>query len=245
MERHPDPAITVVVMAYNEQETLESTCQELLSALTRTGLAAELLVVDDGSTDGTGEIAKAIAEQDSRVRVIHHTPNRGLGGVYRTGFSEARGSYVTFFPADGQFPAIILEQFLPHMAQHDLVLGYLQRGTRSLVAETLSTGERALYRLLLGPMPRFQGIVMFRRTLLAEHALLSSGRGWAVLMEFIVRCARSKRRIISVPTAVRPRTHGVSKVNNLRTIWSNLFQVLALRELLHNRSALRREESQS
>ena len=231
-----DPVITVVVMAYNERETLESTCHELLSTLTRTGVASELLVVDDGSTDGTSEIAEAIAGADARVRVIHHTPNRGLGGVYRTGFSEARGGYVTFFPADGQYPATIISAFLPYVAEYDMVLGFLPRRESSLVAKGLSFAERALYRVVLGPMPRFQGILMFRRALLDRHRLHSEGRGWAVLLEFIIRSSRDGCRIVNVPTDVRPRTHGESKVNNLRTIWSNLRQVLALRDVLDKRA---------
>src|SRR5688572_1965923 len=135
---HTFPDISVVVMAYNERETLDPTCHELLTTLTKTGLRAELLIVDDGSTDGTARLAQEIAARDPRVSLIHHVPNRGLGGVYRTGFKEARGKYVTFFPADGQFPATIIEQFLGHIQEHDFVLGYLPRGTRSIVAETLS-----------------------------------------------------------------------------------------------------------
>ena len=229
--------ISVVVMAYNEVETLEETCAEILHVLDSLGDRSELLVVDDGSSDGTGARADALASRDLRVRVIHHEHNRGLGGVYRTGFREARGDYVTFFPADGQFPANIIADFRPRMSQHDMVLGYLPGGKRSIIAETLSAGERLLYRLMLGPIPRFQGIFMFRRDLLTRHELHSDGRGWAVLMEFIVRCSRGQHRMVCAPTAVRPRKHGASKVNDLRTIWSNFRQMMALRRILKKRAA--------
>jgi glycosyltransferase involved in cell wall biosynthesis len=227
------PTLSVVVLAYNEVDTLERTCQELLETIERIGVDAEMVVVDDGSTDATGVVADKLAEADARIRVIHHQPNLGLGGVYRTGFTEARGVYLTFFPADGQFPASIIGEFLPRMTDHDMVLGYLPRRDSSLVGKGLSLAERALYRILLGRMPRFQGILMFRRSLLSRHTLQSQGRGWAVLLEFIIRCARDECRIVNVATGVRPRTHGTSKVNNLRTIWSNLCQVLALRKILH------------
>lgn len=226
-------------MAYNEVKTLEPTCREILGVLDHVEQDAELILVDDGSTDGTGDLADALALHEPRIRVIHHSPNRGLGGVYRAGFQQARGSFVTFFPADGQFPAQIIADFLPRMSQHDIVLGYLPRGTRSFVAELLSAIERLLYRLLLGKIPRFQGILMFRRVLLEHHSLLSEGRGWAILMELIVRSARSEQRIVSVPTPVRPRTHGTSKVNNMRTIWSNFRQVLELRRILNARADVR------
>jgi len=231
------PTLSVVVLAYNEVDTLERTCREIIEAIERIGVHAEVVVVDDGSTDGTGVVADKLAETDARIRVIHHQPNRGLGGVYRTGFTEARGLYVTFFPADGQFPASIIGEFLPRMKDYDMVLGYLPRRDSALLSKGLSLAERALYRMLLGRMPRFQGILMFRRSLLSKHTLQSQGRGWAVLLEFIIRCARDECRIVNVATDVRPRTHGSSKVNNLRTIWSNLRQVIALRQILDKRSA--------
>jgi len=226
------PTLSVVVLAYNEVETLERTSRELLQELDRLAVPAELVVVDDGSTDGTGALADQLAASEPRVRVIHHHPNLGLGGVYRTGFSQAAGDYVTFFPADGQFPATIIGDFLPRMSDHEMVLGFLPRRDSSRVSRGLSLAERVLYRILFGRMPRFQGILMFHRHLLARHTLHSQGRGWAVLLEFIIRCSRDGCRIVTVATDVRPRTHGASKVNNLRTIWSNFRQVLALRKTL-------------
>jgi hypothetical protein len=100
------------------------------------------------------------------------------------------------------------------------------------MSRVLSATERVLYRALLGPMPRFQGIMMFRRELLNEITLQSRGRGWAVVMEFILRVSRKPSRVISLPTAVRPRVAGHSKVNNIRTIIANLQQMARLRRLL-------------
>ncbi len=222
------PALTVVVMAFNEAGNLEEVAREIRAALDRLGQRAEILVVDDGSTDGTGAIADGLADTMRDVRVVHHAPNGGLGAVYRTGFAQARGDLVTFFPADGQFPASIVEAFVPAMEGHDMVLGYAARRD-SLVGRLLSGAERVAYRVLLGPMPRFQGVFMVRRAALARVPLRSAGRGWAIVMELLARAARSGWRMKSLPTTIRPRRSGVSKVQNVRTIWSNLLQVVALR----------------
>lgn len=223
------PEFSAVVMAYDEVHSLESVVRELQGALERLGQPHEVLVVDDGSGDGTGALADELAAELAAVRVVHHPRNLGLGGVYRTGFAEARGRFVTFYPADGQFPATILESMAPLRETNDLVLGYLPEGRRSWSGRFLSWAERTLYRALLGPLPRFQGVLLFRRRLLDRFELQSSGRGWAVLMEFIVRSVRSGARVASVPTEMRPRRHGRSKVNNVRAIWSNLRQLLQLR----------------
>jgi dolichol-phosphate mannosyltransferase len=218
-------------MAFDEAGSLEEVVREIRGALDRLGLAAEIVVVDDGSSDGTGALAHGLAGAVSGVRVVHHASNGGLGAVYRTGFAEARGDLITFFPADGQFPASILETFVPAIEGHDLVLGYVSRRDSGL-GRALSAAERMAYRLLLGPLPRFQGVFLVRREALARTSLRSEGRGWAIVMELLVRATRAGWRVRSLPTPIRPRRSGGSKVHNLRTIWSNLRQVVGLRRLL-------------
>ena len=224
--------VTVVVMAYDEAASLEAVVREIVGALERSGRPFEVLVVDDGSSDGTGLVAERLAATVDGVRVVHHETNRGLGGVYRTGFQSARRELITFFPADGQFPAEIVERFAPLMDGHDLVLGYLPGGRRGIVGALLSGCERALYRVLFGPLPRFQGILMVRKALLDRIELRSQGRGWAVVMELIIRIVRGGGRVRSEPTPIRPRASGRSKVQNARTIGSNLRQTFGLWHVL-------------
>ena len=228
----PAPRLTVVVLAYNEAANLEPAVTELLAVTRGLGAPVEVLVVDDGSTDGTGALADRLAAEHPDVRAVHHATNLGLGGGYRTGFQEARGECLSFFPADGQFPAEILADFLPRMASADLVLGYLPERRPSALGRALSLAERVLYRVVLGPIPRFQGVLMLRRSLLHAVPLRSTGRGWGVIMELVIRVARGPFRVVSVPTPVRPRRSGASKVQNVRTIGSNLRQVLALRRAI-------------
>ncbi len=224
--------VTIVIFAYNEEENLAAVTEEIWNQLGGLNLAFELLIIDDGSLDNTPRIADSLARDLPGVRVVHHLGNLGLGGVYRTGFKEALGRFVSFFPADGQFPATIISQFLPLMDDADLVLGYLPDRDSSLLAKGLSFSERLLYRILFGSFPRFQGVLMFRRSLLSDMELTSEGRGWAVLMEFIIRVSKGGYRVQSVPTTMRPRLAGESKVNNLKTIASNLVQILMLRKNL-------------
>lgn len=223
------PDVSVIVMTYNEAESLADVVREIRGVLAGLGASHEVVLVNDGSNDGSAIVADRLAGEDARTRVIHHQTNAGLGGVYRTGFMESRGRYVTFFPADGQFPASIIGQFLPLMQSHDLVLGYIPGTRSSIMGKFLSATERMLYTLLFGRFPRFQGIMMLRSELLQELRLVSRGRGWAIVMEFILRASNGGYRIVNEPTAYRPRMHGTSKVNNLRSICSNFKQLLELR----------------
>ena len=225
----PAPHVSVVLMAFNEAASIVAVTREIHGELVSLGTTFELLIVDDGSSDGTGKIADELAATLAFVRVRHHAINLGLGAVYRTGFAEARGDLVTFFPADGQFPAALLGPYLAASEDADLILGILPERGGPIEARLLSLAERLLLRALFGHFPRFQGIMMFRRSLLENTRLVSQGRGWTVLMEFILRQARAGARIKNLPITIRPRRGSASKVNNLRSVASNLRQVLALR----------------
>ncbi len=224
--------VSIVIMAFNEAHTIGAFVREIAQTLQRTGRPHEIVIIDDGSTDATGAVIARLAAEMPGIRPIRHAVNQGLGGVYRTGFGAARGEWLSFFPADGQFPASIITQFLALSDDADMILGYVPAGARAWSARCLSWAERALYRLLFGPMPRFQGIFMCRRRMLDQLVLTSTGRGWAVVMELVIRAAHGGYRITSVLTNMEPRTNGASKVSNLRTVAANLRQVLALRRRL-------------
>jgi len=226
------PQITICVAVWNEVKTLEKVVNEILHSLRTLQVPFEVLIIDDGSKDGSEKIAETLANSISEVRVIHHPQNLGLGYVYRTGFKEARGDFLSFFPADGQFPASIIEKFYPVAKENDLVLGYLPERKGSILGRFLSKAERICYHILLGKIPRFEGIFMVRRSILKEIPLYSEGRGWSVVMELVIRASKQGYRIVSLPTQMRPRESGKSKVNNLRHIFINLKELLKLRRYI-------------
>lgn len=224
-------------MAYDEESNLPTVVHDIANELARLDLPFEIIVIDDGSHDGTGSVAERLTAENQKLRVVHHQQNRGLGGVYRTGFSEAQLDYVTFFPADGQFPAAILGQYAPRMQEADLILGYVSDENRPLFRKFLSGAERSFYKILFGDFPRFSGILMFRRAILHTVPLASQGSGWTVVWELILRSHRAGYRILHMPNQILPRMSGVSKVANLRTILANVMQMLRLRIVLSRRSA--------
>lgn len=219
-------------MTYNEAGTLREVAEELLAVVASLPGTAELVIIDDGSNDGSGAIADLLAREQPRVRVLHHPRNLGLGGVYRSGFASAKGRYLSFFPADGQFPAGILSEFYSSMESADLVLGYLPTREGALIGRALSLLERLAYRVLLGPMPRFQGVFMVRVETLRAIPLRSQGPGWGIVMEMILRISRGGYRVTTRATTCRPRRLGRSKVTNARSAWANLLQIVLLRQLL-------------
>lgn len=106
--REGQPELSVVVIAYNEEECLSSMVDELLSTLRSRSLPFEVVLVDDGSSDATREIMTALESAIAEVKVRALKPNRGIGGALKAGFDEAEGRYVTWLPADGQIPSAVV-----------------------------------------------------------------------------------------------------------------------------------------
>jgi glycosyltransferase involved in cell wall biosynthesis len=223
------PELTVVVMSFNEEANLPAVIGDIRQQLEALTPHHEILIVDDGSTDGTPAIASRLQEMDARIRCVTHTPNRGLGEVYRTGFEQARGAVVTFLPADGQFPASNLGPLYAAMGDRDAVFGNIRQRPDGRFASLLSTAERLLYRIVVGDSPRFQGLFMIRRSALTGLKFVSGGgRGWGIVMELVLLLQRGGYHLGEVAAEVRPRLSGKSKVTNVRTIWANFRQLLVI-----------------
>lgn len=118
------PALSFFFPAYNEEENVEAVVAEALATLPRFADRIEIVIVDDGSRDRTGELADRLAAADPRVRVVHHRPNRGYGGAVRSGLESARLPYVFFTDGDRQFKLADLGLLLGEIDGADAVVGY-------------------------------------------------------------------------------------------------------------------------
>src|SRR5690349_15262924 len=98
------PSLSVFFPMYNEAAAISGTVERARTALEGLGIAEyELIIVDDGSQDGTAELADGLAARLPRVRVVHHEINQGYGAALSTGFGAARYDWVMYTDGDGQF----------------------------------------------------------------------------------------------------------------------------------------------
>src|SRR5438876_11355533 len=114
-------AVTICVPAYNEVASLEGTISDVLAAAA-TFSDCEIIVVDDGSTDGTGELADALAARSAGVRVLHHPTNLGFGAGYRRALAEARMPYLTSVPGNRAASPKSVKAFLTLLGSAVLVV---------------------------------------------------------------------------------------------------------------------------
>jgi len=189
----------------------------------------EVVIVDDGSTDGTAAAADALAAARKDVRVARLTPNRGLGAALRAGFAEARGEWIAALDADLTFRPAALKDLLAaaHAENADMVCGspYLRAADMASVpwARRLpSLMMNALYRGLFGTAltaytPMFR---LYRAAKLRE--LAPASEGFEISAELAARARQKKWRIAEVPAALETRVAGVSKLRRWRELSSHL-----------------------
>ncbi len=220
-------SVSVIIPAYNEEKNLNIVIQQILSVLSEMALDYELIIVDDGSNDETGNIADRLATEESHIRVIHHDRNMGHGSTLKTGFYQARYELITSLPADGQFSPTIIRHLLDVMDGVDVVTSYYIHRADSVFRKILSRGWRLFMRILFGKLPRLQGPRMFRRELLDTIELSSTTS--LVNLELIIKASRKECTFKEIPAEALPRLSGQSKVANLKTILKILFEMLELR----------------
>ena len=114
----------MVVPCYNEAGNIEKVVGIILSELEQLTADFEIIIINDGSADNTGELADKLVLGDNRVRVIHHEENRGYGGSIKSGYYAATKELVCLFPGDGQFDIRELGKLLPLMDRVDIAATY-------------------------------------------------------------------------------------------------------------------------
>jgi len=223
-------SLTVVVPAYNERENLPRVVGELLAFLRGACREFEILVVDDGSSDGSFE--SGILPQAAELRVIRHERNRGLTATLRTGFFGAAHEFVTWVPADGQIPAVELGKILDAWHGEDLILSTYRHRPDGLKRAVMSRGLRVLLWLATGFRDRLEGTYLFRRALLDELHLVAERSAGSIGFEIGAKARAWGKRIGSTEIECAPRLSGASKVANARNIAAYLVEIWNIRRSL-------------
>jgi dolichol-phosphate mannosyltransferase len=214
--------VWVVLPTYNERENLEPMVAAILTALPE----ASLLVVDDGSPDGTGELADTIAAREARVSVLHRPGKEGLGAAYRDGFRWVleRPETRAVVQMDADFshdPATLPRMLAPLMGNADLVLGtrYMKGGSTvgwPWYRKFISRGGTIFARtvLMLPYRDLTGGFKAWRRELIDAIRLReTSGSGYGFQIETTWWAHRRGASIVQVPITFRERVAGSSKMS--------------------------------
>lgn len=142
--------VSFIMPAYNEVENIEEAVARAGEALSRYASLFEIIVVDDGGTDGTGELLDELAKKNPALRPIHHERNQGYGSALKTGFTSAKHDLVFYTDADNQFDVDEIKFFLPLSEKYDLVSGFRIYRYDAVIRCFLSWGFNRLCRAMFG-----------------------------------------------------------------------------------------------
>ncbi len=224
--------LSLVIPAYNEEAGIRQAVAEADEALARLAADYEVLVVDDGSGDGTAAVVEEEERARPHVRLLRHPTNRGYGAALRTGFEAARFDRVAFTDADCQFHLDDLGPLLRLSDRVPVAVGYRLGRQDTPKRRFFSFGYNVLARALLGTRVRDCdcALKVFRKDALAN--LLPETNGFFVNTEMLTRARQLRYRVAEVGVRHRPRLRGFSKVSlgdvprTLRTLlpfwWSHL-----------------------
>lgn len=220
--------LSLVLPAHNEVANLEPVVRRALEVLPELAPAFEVIVVDDGSRDGTAELADRLAAEHPAVRVVHHPVNRGYGAALTSGFQAATGDYIMFMDADQQFDPADLAHLVPFLPDADVVAGYrIQRRDpwiRLLYARIFNLCMRALFGLPVRDIDC--AFKVYRAELLKALTLTTSGA--LINTELLVKARMAGARVVEVGVRHYPRLTGESSGGSLKVILRAMRETIAL-----------------
>lgn len=227
------PDISIVIAALNEEVTLPAVVEELNAGLQDIDGGVEIIIVDDGSTDGTNAVAVRLADTHEHVRLVVHERNQGLGRAVRTGLAASTGQWVTLIPADGQLGSETVKNLYEARQGAVAVIGTVPHAERTrsdgLVRLILSRALRKLIWTLHPNMPSVTATYMVLRAAVdADDVVCVTGLANLEIPDR-ARRQRPDLKINSAMVVCYPRQHGYSKVTNFRTIILHVLDILRLR----------------
>ncbi len=211
-------SLTIMFPCYNEEANVERVTRAAVEVARRIADDWEVLIVDDGSRDRTGEIADRLAAEIPGVRAVHNQPNRGYGGALARGFREARKNWIFYTDGDGQFDFGELPAILPLLASHDVVSCYRLDRKDSLLRKLNAFAWTTLVNLLFHIKLRDIDCAfkIYPRTFIEQIELWSTGA--LIDTEMLAKARKLGLSIAQVGVHHYPRTAGQQTGANPRVI---------------------------
>ena len=238
----PSIEISVVVPAYNEAESLPEFLAELRAALDATGKPSEIVLVDDGSDDGTPELLARERARDPRLRPLRLMARAGQSAALAAGIARARGTVVVTLDADLQNDPADLPRVLAALKDADVVSGIRANRRDTWVRRVSSRIANATRRAVIGDRITDIGCSFkaYRREALRDLPMFVGVHRFLPAL-----CSFRGARLVEVPLSHRPRRHGVTKYGVQNRLWRGLHDLIGVRWLKSRliRVRLREEDS--
>lgn len=216
---------------FNEEENIGPLLDEALATLGRFANRFEIVVVDDGSKDGTAEVVRSYAARHPEVRLVAHPTNLGYGHALRSGLDHTRGDVVALVDGDRQFRLDDIGLLAARLGEADIVAGYRVKrvdGRRRLaIARVYHIVLRRMFGLHLRDVDC--GFKLIRRAVIDAVALQLVSQSAFISPELLIRAERAGFRIVEVGVPHHPRVAGRSKGATPRVVLRTIGEIVRLR----------------
>jgi dolichol-phosphate mannosyltransferase len=213
-------SFTVIVPALNEEANLRPTVQAILKEVGPLATFLEVLIFDDASSDGTGDIADQLAREDGRIRAFHNPRRLNIGGIYKAGVASARGEYVLLVPGDNETRVDEIVRGMRRLGGADLLIFHVTNTrVRPLARRVLSRLFVWIVNLLFNTRFRYtNGTNIFRTAVVRAIPIRTDGFSYQT--EAVVKAVRSGVDFLSLGIELQMREAGVSKAVSWRNLKS-------------------------
>lgn len=224
--------LSVIIPVYNEKELLGDAVRLINTFVATHFHEYEILIIESGSTDGTGEVCDNLAKELPSVRVVHEGARNGFGSALKRGYKEAAKDWVWFVTADTPFPLESMLEAMKLFPTNDCVLSYRSEDTRkSLFRKIQSVVYNNLVKLSLGLRVKHvnSAFKVFKREVIQSLPLISNG--WFIDAETLYWLTKRKVKYTEIPVPLIDRTGGHSTI----TLSTPLTLLKELRRFLKER----------
>jgi glycosyltransferase involved in cell wall biosynthesis len=220
--------VSIVIPAYREEDNIGAAIDSTVNAVSALGVDYEIIVIDDGSPDKTGEFARLKAESNANIRVAVNASNQGFGYSFARGVKMAAKGYITVFPGDNDMSGQSLKELIESRGGADLIITYMQKtDKRSLLRRGLSLSFVLMMNaLFLLDLKYYNGAFICRRELLQSTPIKSTGL--AALAECVVRLIKAGHSFKAIYFEHTGRKHDQSKALNFKSIKAVMTTVIVL-----------------
>ena len=221
--------LSIIVPAYNEQKTLQASVRSAADAAKQAGLDYEILIVNDCSTDHTGDVAKQISAADPHVRALENPVNLGMGGAFKTGLRAAAFSHAMVFPADNEHPVEGLLPILRARGKADIIIPFvINPEIRALHRRIISKCYVGLVNFLFGQnIPYYNGLVLQRTDLLRSIDIQTDS--FSFQTEAILKLLKQGASWAPVGAPLHVPSHSKTKAFRLKNVLGVVGSLMRLR----------------
>lgn len=228
---YPDIKLSVFFPAYNEEANIKNTVEKAAAVLENLQLKDyEIIVVDDGSKDKTGQILNNLQKKIKKLRVITHNPNKGYGEALKSGYYNSKFEWIAFTDGDGQFDFSEITKFLDLTSQYDLIWGYRMDRQDPLMRKINGWGWNFISGLLLGFHVKDVDCAfrLVSKKVIDTIPHLESTRGGMISPELLARAKKAGFKITEVGVHHFARTAGEQTGANLKVILKSFIDLFKL-----------------